>query len=224
MNARRVIYLAAISILALSYGTAYAVTKIAPTEGEVGHPLLSAEGGVQDASMEEQSDSSSCMDEYFTKLELGGLLVPLDPAGNWELAMEPSTVSDRITFLACLPSSPVAEARPGGVSPSLFLICGIDVADAVVIVVADYRVRSKASVIMRFDDTEPEMRNWKLSPDEKAIIAPETSGEFAKELMMHDLLSVQLTLRNKQVLEFTYDLRGASESLNTLREVCNWPN
>jgi len=184
---------------------------------------ISAESGAQNTSVEEQSPSSSCIDEYFTKLEFGGMLVPLEPSGNWELAMEPSMVSDKITFFACLPSRPAAEAQPSSKSPSLFLICGIDVMDAAAIVVADYRVRNNVRVTTRFDDdVEMETSDWKLSLRRKAIVAPETSGEFAKKLMMRNQLSVQLTLRNQDVLEFTYDLQGTSDSLDVLGQGCRW--
>jgi len=183
--------------------------------------MLLVGGGTQVVSA--QQSSASCMDDYFTKLKFGGTLVPLEEGhGRWELAMEPSTTSDKITFYACLPSEPVSKDHPNIESPSLFVICGIGVIDVAAIVTVDYGVKKNTHVLTRFDDAEPETATWKITRDKKAIIAPMTGGEFAKKLMMHDVLSVQLTLGNQQTVEFTYDLQGSVSSLNLLRQACKW--
>ena len=165
----------------------------------------------------------SCMDEYFTKLEFPGPLVPLSEGqGKWKLAMEPSRTDDRITLYACLPSKPVSKDQPGIQSPSLFVICGIGVTDVAAIVTVDYAIKKKTRVLTRFDGAEPETATWKITGDKKAILAPMTGGEFAKKLMMHDVLSVRLTLRHQKTVEFTYDLLGTSDSLKLLSQACKW--
>ena len=183
--------------------------------------------GVQDALAEQSSSREPaallCLNEYFTKLNFPGPLVPLGGRqGQWELAMEPSMVDDSITFYACLPSESAAEGELERETPSLFVICGIGVIDVAAIVTVDYGVQNDIPVVTRFDGAEPEKSTWRISPDKKAIIAPVTGGEFSKKLMSKTVLSVQLTLANQELVEFTYDLRGTSAALNTLRQACQW--
>jgi hypothetical protein len=189
--------------------------------------MLLVEGGAQEASAEQPSTrdpaAPSCIDEYFTKLKFSGPLVPLDGGqGKWELAMEPSMIDDKITFYACLPSESAAKDQLDRETPSLFVICGIGVIDVAAIVTVDYGVQNDITVLTRFDGAEPEKSTWKISPDKKAIIAPVTGGEFANKLMMEGVLSVQLTLSNQELVEFTYDLQGTSDALNVLRQACKW--
>ena len=184
-------------------------------------------GGAQDASAEQSSAgetaASSCINEYFTKLKFPGPLVPLDKrGGGWELAMEPSRIDDKITFYACLPSESAAKDRLERETPSLFVICGIGVIDVAAIVTVDYGVQNDIPVLTKFDGAEPEKSTWRISPDKKAVIAPVSGGEFAKKLMSNSVLSVQLTLSSQELAEFTYDLRGTSDALNTLRQACKW--
>ena len=189
--------------------------------------MLMAEGGAQDVLAEQSSTrepaASSCIHEYFTKLNFSGPLVPLGGGqGKWGLAMEPSRVDDSITFFACLPSETAAKDRLERDAPSLFVICGIGVIDVAAIVTVDYGVQNDISVLTKFDGAEPEKLTWRVSPDKKAVIAPMTGGEFAKKLMNKSVLFVQLTLSNQELVEFTYDLRGMSDALNTLRQACKW--
>jgi ankyrin repeat protein/tetratricopeptide (TPR) repeat protein len=184
--------------------------------------VLQGQGSIS-SEKKEQAAPSSCMKEYFTKLKFPGPLVPLNEGqGRWEVAMEPSTTSDKITFYACLPSELVSKGQPDREPPSLFVICGIGVIDVAAIVTVDYGVKKNTHVLMKFDRAEPETATWKITRDKKAIIAPMTGGEFAKKLMMHDVLSVQLTLRHQKTVEFTYDLQGSASSLNLLGQACKW--
>lgn len=189
--------------------------------------MFLVEGGAQNALAEQPSTrehaASSCINEYYTKLEFPGPLVPLGGGkGKWELAMEPSMIDDKITFYACLPSESAAKDLLDREAPSLFVICGIGVIDVAAIVTVDYGVQNDITVLTRFDGVEPEKSTWKISPDKKAVIAPVTGGEFAKKLMMESVLSVQLTLSNQELVEFTYDLQGTSDALNVLRQACKW--
>ena len=189
--------------------------------------ILLVEGSAQVASADQSSASEravfSCINEYFTKLEFSSPLVLLDGGqGKWGLAMEPSIIDDKITFYACLPSEPVAKDQPDRESASLFVICGTGVIDVAAIVTVDHGVHDDIHVQTRFDEAQPETTTWKISPDKKAIIAPVTGGEFARKLIMHNELSVQLTLSNQEQVGFTYDIRGASDSLEVLHQACKW--
>ena len=188
---------------------------------------LIVEVGVPDALAEQSASrtptASSCINEYFTKLNFPGPLVPLGGGqGKWELAMEPSRVDDSITFFACLPTESAAKDGLGRDTPSLFVICGIGVIDVAAIVTVDYGVQNDISVLTKIDESEPDKSTWRISPDKKAIIAPVTGGEFVKKLMNKDVLLTQLTLSDQEFVEFTYDLRGTSEALNILRQACKW--
>lgn len=189
--------------------------------------MLMVEGCAQDVLAEQSSTrgpaASSCINEYFTKLNFSGPLVPLGgEQGKWELAMEPSMVDDSVTFFACLPSETAAKDRLERDTPSLFVICGIGVIDVAALVTVDYGVENDIPVLTMFDGAEPEKSTWRITPDKKAVIAPMTGGEFAKKLMNNSMLSVQLNLSNQELVEFTYDLRGTSDALDTLRQACKW--
>jgi hypothetical protein len=188
---------------------------------------IPVEADAEHASAEQSSArepaASSCINEYFTKLEFPGPLVPLDGSrGRWELALEPSRTDEKVTFYACVPSEPVAKDHSDRETPSLFVICGIGVIDVAAIVAVDYGVQNDRPVVTRFNGAEPETATWRISPDKKALVAPVTGGKFAKKLMMHGELSVQLRLSKQKLVEFTYDLRGATDTLQVLRQACKW--
>ena len=189
--------------------------------------LFMCKADAQDASTvqsyQKESVTSSCMDEYFFKLEFPGPLVNHKQGpGKWELAMELSRVSDDVALIACLPSTLAAKNQTNSDAPSLFLICIIGSHDMAFIVTADYDIQNDLPVVTRFDGEKPETTIWKTSPDKKAIIAPMTGGKFASLLMMHDELAVQLTLSDQRQVAFTYDLQGTSVALQNLSSGCNW--
>lgn len=170
------------------------------------------------------SPRPGCMNDYFERLEFSGPLMPINYGpGDWEWSAEFSPISERVTFFACLPSVAPNDLRSDVTYyPSLFLICGIDAMDAVALVVAGYDVRRRTAVLSAFDDDAGEASDWTSSLRKRAIFAPESSEEFAQKLVMHDELSVQITLRDRDVINVSYDLRGASEALDVLRQACKW--
>jgi hypothetical protein len=165
----------------------------------------------------------SCINDYFSEHNPRTVLIPIgDRGGKWKLVAEPYRLDEKMTFYACLPSEPAPDSRHEGTSAPLFVACGIDMTDKAFIVVEDPRARSHVHVTSTLDETAAEESDWKVSGDRKVILAPGTGRTFAKRLMGHDTLSVQLTLGNEEHMRLKYELTGAPESLDILRKACDW--
>jgi hypothetical protein len=165
----------------------------------------------------------SCINDYFSEQNPRTVLIPIeDRGGKWKLVVKPYRFDEKMTFYACLPSEPAPNGRHGGASASLFVACGIDMIDKAFIVVADPRAQSHVHVTSTLDETAAEESEWEVSGDRKVILAPGTGRTFAKKLMGHNSLSVQLALGNEEQVAFKYELSGAPESLDILRKACDW--
>lgn len=172
----------------------------------------------------EVAASLSCILDTYGKLGITSVVVPLAEEkgnwGKWEVAAEPSQIDDTLTFIACLSSEPFVMGTLDSGPPSLFVMCATGEFDAAFIVIGDYLGQGAIPVLTRFDGNKTETRSWDISPDGKAVIVPEWSSKFAKKLMMHNELFMQLTMRDQKQVGFKFDLRGASNALTLVSGAC----
>jgi type VI secretion system protein VasI len=174
------------------------------------------------SAIEGSGERLSCFDDLSKKL---GLNKPKTKTtvgkGKWRVTESVSKIDDSTTVYVTVDSNETVRGKFGSEHPSLWLRCAENKTEAF-INVGLYLGLNETSVLTRMDKDKAVTKTWSISTDTKAIFVRGSDIRFAKELMQHEKLLVQLTPYNDNPVTFEFDVGGLSEAIKPLRKACHW--
>jgi len=174
------------------------------------------------SAIEGSGERLSCFDDLSKKL---GLDKPKTRTtarkGKWRVTESVSKIDDSTTVYVTVNSNGTVRGKFGSKQPSLWLRCAENKTE-VFIDVGLYLGLNETSVLTRMDKDKAVTKTWSISTDTKAIFVRGSDIRFAKELMQHEKLLVQLTPYNDNPVTFEFGIGGLSEAIKPLRKACHW--
>jgi len=167
-------------------------------------------------------DKIECFDNLAKKYNLNGIQASkeeIQDSGKWNVSIDTNPIDDSKTVTLYL----VADSGKSsmlGESVILFIRCK-SLETNIFINWSDY-LGSEASVLTRIGKEKAEIRNWSLSTDSQATFFPRNEVDFLKKLLVVDSFIAQVTPYSASPVTAIFDIKGLSNAMKPLREVCNW--
>lgn len=142
--------------------------------------------------------------------------------GRWRVSSNVSMIDDSTNVYVSLPADDTISGQFGAETrPSLWIRCKENQTE--VFVNWDvYLGIDSTRVLERLDDERARTRTWSISTDHKATFYQGSRIDFARNLMAHNKLLLQLTPYGESPVTAIFSLPGLENALVQLRESCGW--
>jgi len=141
--------------------------------------------------------------------------------GQWIVQSDRSPIDDSVNVFLALRSKEAIKSGYNTVRPTLILRCSENRTE--VYVTWDlYLGLDSTRILERFDSQKARTRSWGVSTDRKASFFRGGHVGFAKKMMEHEKLLLQVTPYGESPVMATFALGGLGEAIKPLREACHW--
>ncbi len=141
--------------------------------------------------------------------------------GKWRVQEGKSLIDDSINVYLTLVADDSVKSGYNTVTPILFVRCAENKTD-VYLAWDLFLGTDETRMLTRFDDEKAEKNTWSISTDHKAAFFRGSDVDFAKTLMKHEKLLVQITPYGENPVMATFEIRGLSDAIKPLRAACHW--
>jgi len=163
-----------------------------------------------------------CYDSLATK---AGIKEPeaevVSDPGKWNVYEEKSPIDDSRNVHLFVMSNETVKSGYNTVKPSLHIRCSENKTN-VFLNWGLYLGLEKTKMLTRFDKEKATMSSWSISTNNEAAFVRGNDIEFAKKVMKHQKLLVQVTPFGENSVMTTFNISGLSEAIKPLREACHW--
>jgi type VI secretion system protein VasI len=142
--------------------------------------------------------------------------------GAWSASSETSPIDDSQNVFLSLASEDAIHSRFGEpVRPLLYVRCK-EKATQLFVVWDVYLGIDEAEVLHRLDNRPARTSAWNISTDHKATFYRGSSIGFARELLKHEKLLLQVTPYGEKPVMASFALAGLENAIVSLQEACGW--
>jgi type VI secretion system protein VasI len=142
-------------------------------------------------------------------------------SGKWSVRTDQSPIDDSLNVSVSVHSEETVRSGYNIVSPSLFVRCA-EKRTNVFLNWGLYLGLDSTRMLTRFDETPATTNTWSISTDNKAVFVRGSDIAFAKKMMNHDKLLIQISPYGESPVMATFNISGLSEAIKPLREACSW--
>jgi len=174
------------------------------------------------AAMESDASRVICFDNLSKSLGVDKPKITVSTGkGKWVVRKEQSLIDDSINVTVAVTAEDIVQSGYNKVLPILIVRCAENKTE--VFINWDlYLGMDKTKMLTRFDQEKANTKTWNLSTDNNAVFVKGSYIEFAKKIMKHDKLLLQITPFNQNPVMATFDIRGLSEAIKPLKKACHW--
>jgi type VI secretion system protein VasI len=142
-------------------------------------------------------------------------------SGKWHSREEKSRIDDSVNVHLVFFSNEPVKSGYKTVKPTLHVMC-VENQTNVYISWELYLGLEETQMLTRFDKEKAKTTAWSLSTDNKAVFYRGSAVEFAKNIMQHQSLLLQITPYGESPVMATFDVSGLTEAIKPLRQACQW--
>lgn len=167
-------------------------------------------------------DKIECFDNLAKKYNLNGVQTSkeeIQDSGKWNVSIDTNPIDDSKTVTLYLVADSGKSSMLG--EPVVLFIRCKSLETNLFINWRDY-LGSEAIVLTRIGKEKAETRNWSLSTDSQATFFPRNEVDFINKLLVVDSFVAQVTPYGESPVTAIFDIKGLSNAIKPLREVCNW--
>lgn len=180
------------------------------------------EGIAKCSSIQSSADRLVCFDLLSRSLGVDKPITSVtEGKGKWIVRSEKSPINDATNVVLYLKSEKEVRSGYNTVSPSLIIRCSEKKTNAYIIWDL-YLGMDSTTMLTRLDKESAVTKSWSISTDYKAVFVSGSDVAFAKELMLHKTLLVQITPYGESPVMTTFEIGGLTDAIKPLREACNW--
>ena len=141
--------------------------------------------------------------------------------GEWQVSINESPIDDSKNVYLSVFSEKTVRSGYKTVRPSLFIRCSENTTN-VFLSWDVYLGLDSTRMLTRFDDAKATTSTWLISTDRKSVFVRGSDVAFAKKMMEHEKLLVQVTPYGENPVMATFNIQGLPEAIKPLREACHW--
>lgn len=173
------------------------------------------------AAKKSNADRLICYDNLARSLKVKEPDTTFQKKGAWRVVTEKSAIDDSLNVHVSVESDAAVHSGYKNVTPTLHIRCAENKTQ--VFINWDlYLGIDQTMMLTRFDDTKANTDEWTISTNNKAVFVRGNNIAFAKKLMNHNKLLVQITPHGENSVMATFNIKGLSEAIKPLREACRW--
>lgn len=141
--------------------------------------------------------------------------------GKWRIREDTSAIDDSVNVYLSLAANETVKSGYNSVIPELHIRCAENKTN-VFVTWGLYLGLDETKMLTRFDKEKATTTTWSISTNNKSVFVRSGDINYAKTLMKHEKLLLQITPYNENPVVATLDIGGLEEAIKPLRGACQW--